>query len=413
MSTEPQAPLIQHTYFWDRIRGAFFGLSEPLGTAFALLIVLEAFPEAPIQAKAIIASAIPIGMLINPLSLGLVSRIGCRANIAASGFLIIAAFSIIIAASAQNFWFYFAPLIIAMVCSAQIMPMLIHTYAENYPSNKRGSFLSKSMVFTMAISLSFAFAGGKLLDRGPHFFRVILCLVAIGYLGAAFAISRMKSSPLEVKESANPIRNLGYAFSDRIFGLILLANMFMGLGNFIVMALRFEYLKQEEFGIAASASTVALMTAIIPAALRMSSAPFWGKLFDHVNFLVLRMVLNSLFVCYILLFFSTNSLWIIAIAAVFQGLCMGGGNIAWSLWVTKFAPKGKTAAYMSIHTSTTGLRGLIGPMVGYYLWSHFNPQQTSWVSAGCMGVSISILLFLLFQTQGKLTETPAKPSGNP
>jgi len=404
---QPTKEQTKHTFFWDRIRGAFYGLSEPLSTAFALLIVLEAFPEAPTQAKAIIASAIPIGMLINPLSLGLVSRIACRANIAASGFLIIAAFSILIAASAQNFWFYFAPLIIAMVCSVQIMPMLIHTYAENYPSNKRGSFLSKSMVFTMAISLSFAFLGGKLLDQGAGFFRVILIIVACGYLGAAFAISRLKSSPVQAKESSNPIRNLGYVFSDRPFGLILLANMFMGLGNFIVMALRFEYLKQEEFGIVATASTVALVTAIIPASLRMASAPFWGKLFDHINFLILRMVLNSLFVVYIILFFSTQSLWIIGLAAVFQGLCMGGGNIAWSLWVTKFAPKGKTAAYMSIHTSTTGLRGLIGPMVGYFLWSHLDPQQTSWVSAACMCTSISILMILYFRTRGKLATNPA------
>ena len=41
------------------------------------------------------------------------------------------------------------------------------------------------------------------------------------------------------------------------------------------------------------------------------------------------------------------------------------------LWVTKIAPPEHTAEYMSIHTFTTGLRGVAAPIIGFYLLRNF------------------------------------------
>ena len=56
-----------------------------------------------------------------------------------------------------------------------------------------------------------------------------------------------------------------------------------------------------------------------------------------------------------------------SIKLTLQGLAFAGGSIAWMLWVTKIAPPEYTAEYMSIHTFTTGLRGVVAPALGFYL----------------------------------------------
>ena len=86
-----------------------------------------------------------------------------------------------------------------------------------------------------------------------------------------------------------------------------------------------------------------------------------------MNFYLLRIILNVLFGAAILVVFYGESFWVIAIGTGLQGLAFAGGSIAWMLWVTKIAPPEHTAEYMSIHTFTTGLRGVVAPALGFYL----------------------------------------------
>ncbi|MEZ5302399.1 MAG: hypothetical protein R3F11_17460 [Verrucomicrobiales bacterium] len=60
---------------------------------------------------------------------------------------------------------------------------------------------------------------------------------------------------------------------------------------------------------------------------------------------------------------------------------MGGGNIAWSLWVTKLAPADRVAEYMSVHTFTTGLRGMAAPFLGFWLAAQIGVQGVERLSA--------------------------------
>ena len=45
----------------------------------------------------------------------------------------------------------------------------------------------------------------------------------------------------------------------------------------------------------------------------------------------------------------------------------GGGDVAWGLWVTKFAPPEQVADDMSVHTFFTGLRGVLAPVAAFQL----------------------------------------------
>ena len=61
---------------------------------------------------------------------------------------------------------------------------------------------------------------------------------------------------------------------------------------------------------------------------------------------------------------------------------LGGANIAWNLWITKLAPKGKEGNYMSVHMTLTGVRGVTAPFLGYLLESQVGFQGVSYLSVG-------------------------------
>ena len=90
----------------------------------------------------------------------------------------------------------------------------------------------------------------------------------------------------------------------------------------------------------------------------------------------------------ILVYFNSETFLGVAIGTGLAGLATGGANIAWNLWVTKLAPKGKVSEYMSVHMFLTGLRGASAPSLGYLLV----------VPLGFSGISILSSVFIILAT---------------
>ena len=154
----------------------------------------------------------------------------------------------------------------------------------------------------------------------------------------------------------------------------------MGFANLWTLPLRVDYVTAPEWGIEGSAIYVAMIITILPETIRMILIPFWASLFDKMNFIVLRMILNLFFGFGVLLFFVTSNPWVIGMGAALIGAAFAGGSIAWNLWVTKYAPPGKAGAYMSVHVSLTGIRGTIGPILGYWTVNLIGAQNIGIIS---------------------------------
>ena len=141
-----------------------------------------------------------------------------------------------------------------------------------------------------------------------------------------------------------------------------------------------------------TAGTVALLTGVIPNIARLILNPIWGWLFDRMNFFVLRITLNIGFTLGILSFFTTGSVLGLVLGAVLFGVSNAGADVAWSLWVTKFAPAERVADYMSVHTFFTGLRGVLAPLVAFSLISRWDPHVLGWISAALIIVGSAFLV---------------------
>jgi MFS family permease len=141
-----------------------------------------------------------------------------------------------------------------------------------------------------------------------------------------------------------------------------------------------------------TAAKIALFTGVIPNLARLVMSPVWGWFFDRMNFFVLRVALNAGFALGMLTFFATDDVLGLVIGATIYGISNAGGDVAWSLWVTKFAPPGRVADYMSVHTCFTGVRGVIAPVVAFQLATYWSPQAISWLGAGMIVAATLVLL---------------------
>ena len=168
----------------------------------------------------------------------------------------------------------------------------------------------------------------------------------------------------------------------------------------MMIPIRVEYLTNPVYGLEQNALTIATLILVIPNVFRLLLNPFWGWLFDRINFFLLRAVLNLFFAVGILIFFSSDKLLGMAIGQIFFGIAHAGGDIAWGLWVTKLAPPNKVADYMSVHTFFTGVRGVLAPVLGFsVLASGLAIGSLSLISAGLIVISAILLIPTIKQTR--------------
>jgi hypothetical protein len=172
-----------------------------------------------------------------------------------------------------------------------------------------------------------------------------------------------------VDGSAHPLHAWRFVLQDRLFRQTLICWMLMGFANLMMLPLRVEYLANPQYHLALTAGMIALLTGVIPNVARLILSPVWGYLFDHVNFFGLRVALNIGFALGTLTFFMSDSMAGMVGGAIIFGVSNAGGDVAWSLWVTKFAPPDRVADYMSIHTFLTGVRGVAAPLLAFSLAS--------------------------------------------
>jgi MFS family permease len=276
--------------------------------------------------------------------------------------------------------------------------MVTAVWQDRVPSRWRGRLFgivnSLAAAFGIATGLGIAGYLGRDVGRYPL---VVAALALAVLLGAAAAL-RLPATRLQ-RSVRNPIRLLGVLVKHRTFGYLNVAWMLLGFGNLSVIPLRMEYVASSQSGLAYSARDVLFLTVVIPQATALVASVIWGRLFDRVDFLVLRVALNVVFMSSIVLFFLP-ALSHQVLGSLVYGIGVGGGAVQWNLWVTKYAPRGRTADYMAVHTFLTGIRGLVAPFLAYALLAGFSLSVAIWYCQVMLGASTVMVVALLLRERG-------------
>lgn len=384
------------TYRCERWRALSSGILETAGTTFLLLVAVSHF-HAGALAKALVAGGGSVGFILSPWIVSRVERLGWPVARAAAWLALIGAGSMGAMALLPFLPVFVAGAVIAMATVATAIPLMTQIFQENYPERDRGRLFSRTVMIRIAVAALFSELAGRALSGRIERFQWLLLLFAAAFALAAFCLGKCPSRPLQATDGSHPFKALRFVREDRLFRNTLVMWMLMGFGNLMMLPLRIEYLANPKYGVTMNnlpltAAGVALLTGVVPNLARLALNPFWGWAFDRMNFFALRMVLNIGFAIGIFSFFSSNSLVGLIAAAVIFGISNAGGDVAWSLWVTKFAPPERVADYMSVHTFFTGLRGVAAPVVAFQLIAHWSVAQISWLGVGLILAATAMLI---------------------
>jgi MFS family permease len=385
------ASITERTYRFECWRALSSGVLEAAAGTFLLLIAVRWYAAGSV-AKAILAAGSSAGLLVSPMTVWFTARAGLPVAQAGSRILAAGAIAMLLAAVVPFLPIFVIGTTLGLIASSACVPLVTQMYQENYPAETRGRLFSRTFMIRIATAAVVSGLGGWLLRERMESFRWLVGLFGLALGFGSWCLAQCPSTPLLADTGAHPLRGWRHVSGDPLFGRTLISWMLMGFANLMMLPLRIEYLANPKYHLALEPDVVAMLTGVIPHAARFVMSPVWGHLFDRMNFFGLRMTLNVGFALGILGFFTSDSAWGLIAAAVIYGISNAGGDVAWSLWVTRFAPPERVAEYMSVHTFLTGVRGVLAPAAAFYCIDRF---PVGGLAAGCailIGLACLVLL---------------------
>lgn len=393
-----------HNELWRSIP---VGILDTLVTTFGMLIAVRVFHMEALSKSVFIASTsggLMMSLFVVPLLLRSKGTIATTAGkVQLTGGLLMALASIY----PSSGWLFVVSLSIGLFCMAMQIPLLTQLYRANYPEQSRGRLFSIVGAARGASAMAFGLFGGWLLTRDLQYYRWLLALFALSAIVSGFLTYRLPATSWQPPSAASGSlwTSLRWIKLDRDFRTLLISWMMMGIGNLIATSLFVEYLANPRHGINLPEKDIAWIVGVVPLIFRILFSYPWGLLYDRLHFYVIRASLNVFFAAAVFIFYYGQGYWAWTIGMALFGIANAGGNVTWSLWVTKLAPQHAVAEYMSVHTFFTGFRGVIAPFIAFYLIDHVSFATIGTVAA------ISILCasgFITFRARNSDPSTSSR-----
>ncbi len=265
-------------------------------------------------------------------------------------------------------------LILPMICAAVGLNIKTSIWHSNYPTRCRGSLVSRVLIvnfLTIAATLPLA---GWAMDVWPGAHRVLYLfgagVTALGGWVYGHIRTRREKGMLRDAQGTpfRPLASLALLMRDRVYGrfmilLLLSASMVHMTGTLgpliLVEVFRSDY---------GQAGTV---LALIPLTLQVSVMPVSGRLFDRMGphrFRAVGCVLWAGSRCLLFLAVWAVSWPLLCLAFALRGMAGSTGAMAFHLGHTRFSQAGDSQLYMGANMTLQGLRGVLMPFVGVWLY---------------------------------------------
>ena len=382
----------KRTFGMDLLRSVPMGITETVGSTFAMFVAVGLLQVNTLSKSAIIGGP-AIGLLMGFFIVALVRRSGLSVNFAAAIGWGIASLGYASAALYPNSGTIFVTgVVVALLSHALAAPLQSQIYKQHYPDKSRGRLFSTVGMVKAAVSATFGyFAGIWLLGQGVNYGPLFWVFSVCSLLKAGFTLG-MRPVYLRKTNKLSPFQALEHLKRDKVFRKLISSWMLLGFGNLLCMALFVDFITNAAYGFGYGAEKVSLITTTIPMLIFIVSIFVWGAIYDKMNFYQLRLIVNVFFFLGILVYFHSPNYTGLCIGMALHGIGKSGGTVLWSLWTTKFAPVEHVSEYMSVHTLFTGIRGVISAYLAFVIAQSFGPSNVSIVGAICILISSLMLL---------------------
>lgn len=287
-------------------------------------------------------------------------------------------------------------LAVSLSFNSLFIPLYNNLFQKHFDAKIRGKIFGITISLSTLIVIIFSYVAGKILDDNENNFRIIMVFAGIcGFLGSAilstfkpeintkgevkkFNLHRIFISPLsrtiETLKLNKDFRNFEINFTIYGFGFLM---VLPSIPIYLIENLNMSY----------TSSFIA--KAIIAQIGLLLLSPLFGKIHDNWHphyFTAISFATLSVFP--LTLFISSfmpidTAIVFVFIAYFIFSFGMAGVNISWNISSIFFAGKEDSSMYQSIHVSATGFRGLLGPLLGLFIYRTF-------------GIKLVFLLSFLF-----------------
>ncbi len=382
----------KRSFALELIRAVPQGFIETAGSTFAMYVAITVF-GAPVWMKMVIAGAASFGLLLSLFTVQIVRRLGCSVNMASVFIWCMSAIGFALSAMAgESIELYLAGICLAAVMLTVGSPLISQIYRKHYSNKVRGKLFSYAGVVKAMTGAAAGIGVGLWLakqDGDYHnlfWFYSGCCLVMAGCVFSMGRVKLRKTQRLKLFDAFQHVAQ------DRAFRKLLFCWMLLGMGNLLSFALFVEYISNPIYGFELTADKAGLITSTIPMLVFIVCAIPWGMVFDRLPFYRVRVMVNVFFFIGILVFYLGGSYFALCLGMVFHGIGRSGGNILWSLWVTRFSTEDNVGEYMSVHSSLTGVRGVLAPVIAFSVAGWFGPGVVAIVGAALILISSLLLI---------------------
>ncbi len=315
-------------------------------------------------------------------------------------------------------WVIVALVMATRVAWSGILTLRPTVWRANYPRHLRATVVARFSTVQVLVVAAMGVLIGRAMDADPSSFRVIVPVAAALALGAVWlyrALPVAGEAEILAVERADPDGPRGIMRpwrgplvvwrvlrKDRFYAAFMFWMFVLGLGNIMLTPVLVITLRERfHFGYLPSI----LVVTSIPAAVNALTVPIWARLLDRAHVVHFRSIHGWAFVlaaCVLVVACAAQSVTLLFVAAVAQGIAFGGGALAWNLGHVDFAPPAQTSQYMATHVTLNGLRGLIAPFLAVGLYERLRAapadgwrlmgksiDATSWADVIVFAVSLA------------------------
>ncbi|RMG33937.1 MAG: MFS transporter [Planctomycetota bacterium] len=272
-------------------------------------------------------------------------------------------------------WWFTACVGIAFI--ARVFPRVaeMNMYRVLYPPTARGVAVGWLKAVAGVAGLSTVIGGYLWFEFFPHLYwgLYVGCAALLGFSAWAYhQIPLSRRARFGRPSEHSPFRALLAGIrtfcNDKRFLAFQTGFAIGGAANHMAMGYVSEIMKET---LRADDTVVRQVGALLPAIFLTACAPLAGRYLDRVNPMTGRAVFNffqaASYGCYALGTW-TRSVWPMVLGACLFGVANSGGVITWLTGSLYFARDDRIALYNAVHVALTGLRGMLAPLLGLYLY---------------------------------------------
>lgn len=253
---------------------------------------------------------------------------------------------------------------------------IFNSFFQNHLGQKRGQIFGLSRMVMMSFSMLAALASGHLLDISPAYYKAILFSVAVSgtitYI-LYVIMDRQTAYPkpqtghimAALRDYKAMLKRADFLMFEMVFMTYGLAFMIMvpAVPLFLINRLHFSY------------SQMAQANGVYAQLFMIMLIPFAGAVYDRMNLWKIWAISMAVLLGYPLLMglsYLTQSKSMAYGSLLFYSLGLTGVVVLWNLGSLHFSGEKDSFIYQGFHVTLTGLRGAVGPMLGYILLSKVN-----------------------------------------